>query len=100
MACRKREVENSPIIEGDITKKVRKSIRGGERDRNCEKKAVIGGAWWLSNTEGLVMIPLALCTVRKKRQKNREKGRQRERMTEREKEKPKTRKRFTENTGR
>lgn len=38
----------------------------------------------MSNTEGLVMIPLALCTVRKKRQKNREKGRQRERMTERE----------------
>lgn len=31
-------VENSPIIEGDITKKVRKSTRGGERDRNCEKK--------------------------------------------------------------
>lgn len=54
----------------------------------------------MSNTEGLVMIPLALYTVRKKRQKNREKGRQRERMTEREKEKPKTRKRFTENTGR
>lgn len=38
VACRKREVENSPIIEGDITKKVRKSTRGGERDRNCEKK--------------------------------------------------------------
>lgn len=54
----------------------------------------------MSNTEGLVMIPLALCTVRKKRQKNREKGRQRERMTERKEEKPKTRKRFTENTGR
>lgn len=32
-----------------------------------KKKAVIGGAWCLSNTEGLVMIPLALCTVRKKK---------------------------------
>lgn len=40
----------------------------------------------MSNTEGLVMIPLALCTVRKKRQKNKEKGRQRERMTERKRE--------------
>lgn len=61
----------------------------------------------MSNTEGLVMIPLALHTARKKDGRNREKGRQGERMrmTERKREqqrpeKPKTRKGFAENMGR
>lgn len=45
----------------------------GEPEIGVEKKPVIGGVWCLSNTERLVMIPLAPHT---ERERQREGGRE------------------------
>lgn len=78
----------SPIIEAGT--RARSENSGGEgRERHRLKKAVIGGVWCLSNTERLVMIPLALYTVREgHRNRDRERGEERERriVTLRQKE--------------
>lgn len=53
---------------------------GRERQRLKGKKAVIGGVWCLSNTERLVMIPLAPHTeTERHRQRERERRNQKER---------------------
>lgn len=58
-ACWGREAENSPIIEADTRARLENSREEGREPEIEKKKAIIGGVWCLSNTQRLVMIPLA-----------------------------------------
>lgn len=69
----------SPIIEADTRAPLENSREEGREAEIEEKKAVIGGVWCLSNTERLVMIPLAPHAER-------ERGGEREREVQRGRE--------------
>ncbi len=68
-------MENSPIIEADTRARLENSREEGKEPEIEKKKAVIGGVWCLSNTERLVMSPLAPHTERE-RERERENGSQ------------------------
>lgn len=68
----------SPIIEADARAPLENSREEGREAEIEEKKAVIGGVWCLSNTERLVMIPLAPHTERERGGREREIQRGRE----------------------